>query len=799
MFSGRMMIVRNPHTNRRAVLSALTLLVALGSAARADDEVKRVVDPGEQVYQRQCASCHGDKGQGVRGEYRKPLIGDWSIPKLAKYIDEDMPEETPEECAGEDAENVARYIWHAFYSPIAQARNRPPRVELSRLTVRQHRNALADLVATFRRAARVGDRRGLSATYYDNRQPSGRAKVERLDSRVQFDFASPDADVAKLGNRGFAARWSGSLLPPEPGRYEIVVRTDHAVRQWVNDLQTPLIDAWVKSGDETEYHASISLIDGRAYPLRLEFTSRDQGVKKDKKAGAKPKPAFAELCWKLPGRVVETIPSRCLVPDSVPEVFVVTAPFPPDDRSVGYERGASASAAWNSAKTAAAVETADYVIEHLVELSGARDNAGDRDAKLRAFCRRWVERAFRRPLTDAQRKLYVDGVFASAPDLSAAVKRVVLLTLESPRFLYLGLGSKQPDSWAVASRLSFALWDSPPDRELLDAAKAGRLMSRDQIALHAARLVTHPRAHSKMRQFLRSWLAVEHTEDLAKTKARELEFDEALASDLRTSLDLFLDEVVWGESGDFRRLILSRDLWINGRLAEYYGFDLSPDAPFQKVSAKWPQRVGVVSHPFLMANFAYGEATSPIHRGVFLVRSVLGRALRPPPAALAPLAPDLHPNLTTRERVALQTSAKPCQMCHAMINPLGFTLEHFDAVGRFRGEERGRPIDASGSYELEGGERKTFDDAHALAAFLADSEQVHGAFVLQLFHHLVKQPIVAYGTDTKSDLRRTFATNDFDIRKLMAEIAITAAVHGVERVAIAPHAPEDALPSGTDT
>ena len=111
----------------------------------------------------------------------------------------------------------------------------------------------------------------------------------------------------------------------------------------------------------------------------------------------------------------------------------------------------------------------------------------------------------------------------------------------------------------------------------------------------------------------------------------------------------------------------------------------------------------MLTHPYLMASFAYTATSSPIHRGVFLSRSVLGRALRPPPEAVAPLAPDLHPDLTTRQRVTLQTKPESCQSCHGMINSLGFTLEHFDAVGRYRKEEKGQPIDATGTYETRAG------------------------------------------------------------------------------------------------
>ena len=124
-----------------------------------------------------------------------------------------------------------------------------------------------------------------------------------------------------------------------------------------------------------------------------------------------------------------------------------------------------------------------------------------------------------------------------------------------------------------------------------------------------------------------------------------------------------------------------------------------------------------------MAGFAYTSTSSPIHRGVFLSRSVLGRTLRPPPEAVAPLSPDLHAALTTRERVALQTKPEACQMCHAMINPLGFSMEHFDAVGRFRKQEKGRPIDAGGTYQTRDGSLVKFAGVRELAEYLTKSQE----------------------------------------------------------------------------
>ncbi len=157
------------------------------------------------------------------------------------------------------------------------------------------------------------------------------------------------------------------------------------------------------------------------------------------------------------------------------------------------------------------------------------------------------------------------------------------------------------------------------------------------------------------------------------------------------------------------------------------------------------------------------------------MRSVLGRTLRPPPEAIAPLAPDLHAGLSTRQRVDLQTSPKACVNCHSMINPLGFGLEKFDAVGRFREREKDQQIDASGSYESPEGEVQPYRGARELGAILAASPETHSAFVAQLFHHQVKQPIRAFGPQAPRRADRFFASNEFDIRKLIVEIVATSA------------------------
>ena len=257
-------------------------------------------------------------------------------------------------------------------------------------------------------------------------------------------------------------------------------------------------------------------------------------------------------------------------------------------------------------------------------------------------------------------------------------------------------------------------------------------------------------------------------------------FDEAIDSDLRTSLELSLAEIVEGDAPDYRRLFLEEGLYLNGRLAKFYGVDLPPDADFQKVEPAPDGRIGLLTHPYVLAHLAYVGSTSPIHRGVFLVRGVLGRTLNPPPEAFAPLAPGSHPDLNTRERVTLQTSPDACIGCHGMINPLGFALERFDAVGRYRSEELGRPVDDRGGYEDLDGDRVEFQGARELSTFLAESDEVRNAFVKDLFHHLVKQPAPAFGPETLADLDRALVAHESRIPDLLAEILAETALKGRE-------------------
>src|SRR5665213_1372496 len=262
---------------RCLVAAALALFVLAVPRVFADNP-----SAGEQIYRTKCASCHGANGEGTPKHYHKPLAGSRSVPQLTRLIAETMPKDDPGTIAGPDAAKVAAYIHDAFYSLAA-------RIEFSRLTVRQHQNAVADLIAGFRSAGHWDDKRGLRGEYFGSRRFGDRV-LERLDPGVKFDFKTNSPDP-KIKPEEFSIRWQGSVLAPETGDYEFIVRAENGLRLWVNDETKPLIDANVRSGKEVELTGTIRLLGGRAYPIRLDFFKSKE---------AKEKTASVALEWKPP-------------------------------------------------------------------------------------------------------------------------------------------------------------------------------------------------------------------------------------------------------------------------------------------------------------------------------------------------------------------------------------------------------------------------------------------------------------------------------------------------------------------
>jgi hypothetical protein len=534
----------------------------------------------------------------------------------------------------------------------------------------------------------------------------------------------------------------------------------------------------VSSGDTMrEANARVFLLGGRRYPIRLDYFK------------FKEKTASIRLEWKAPRAVWDVLKAPHLSPAKAAHVTVVTAVFPPDDSSTGYERGSAVSKTWHEATTKAAIEVAGEFVERINVLAKVRDKAPDFVDKIKAFACTLAERAFRRPLTPEEKTFFVDRHFEKdlAPDV--ALKRAVILIIKSPRFLYPEFGTKVDES-TVASRLALHLWDSLPDAALLEAVQKGELHTPDQIRAQATRMMADSRAKAKLREFFHEWLSIDEAAEINKDREAWPDFDEAVIADLRTSLDAFVEGVVWSEASDYRQLLLSDQLLLNPRLAKFYGVPAPEEDKFVPVKFDPSQRAGIFTHPYLLAAFAHQKATAPIKRGVFLTRNIMGRFLKPPPMAITFMDEKFDPSLTMRQKVTELTKNANCMGCHGTINPLGFSLENYDAVGRWRTTDKDKPIDPVTEYTTVDGEVIRLHGARDLASHASGNRDAQRGFVRQMFQHAVKQPPAAYGPETLAHLHDGFAKSGFHIRKLLVEIAATAAQFKLsppEAAATAPH------------
>ncbi len=755
----------------------------------------RVLERGKLLYGRFCADCHGEQGEGS-DEYAERLEGDWTIAQLSDYIGPSMPPDEPELCVGEEAQVVAAYIHAEFYSSQSRLRSQKRPTDFSRLTVRQFQEMIADLSLGLAPSPDLPNERGLQANYFAARNRTEQRKLaEQVELTLDFangvPYFDPTSEYPSLKkpekppenkmNDGFSAYWNGSLIAPTTGLYKILVRSQNGFQLRLNSSQQPLIDRKVRSDEVWDHEATIYLLAGRAYPLQIDFFSYPQP------------PARFELMWQPPQGVLEIIPNQFLVPMVAPESLAINTPFPPDDSSTGYERGNSVSREWDEGVTSAALEAADWFNDRINRLARTKSTAEDQSAKIQAWFTRLIEAVFGRPLSDEERYFYVQQHFELPIPMREQVQQMTVLLIKSPRFLYPALASAEP-SMQTARSLALTLWDSLPDEPLIKRANRDELNTPELLNAEIERMLVDPKGKAKLNAFFEDWLQMDRGYSVAKDPERFPEFDQRLQVDLRRSLRQFLDHIAWHESGDFRQLFLSNELPINRRIAEYYHFagdqtdadghlehELS-ETDFAFVPLDENYWCGILTHPYLMTSLAYHRQSSPIHRGVFVTRQLLGRSLRQPTENFEPLTEAFDPLMTNRQRVEYQTKDEACMGCHQLINPLGFSLENFDATGRFRAKEGEQNIDARTVYQTANGTELAIIGPRDLANLIADDIGAQQNFIRQLFSRYTKQPIEVLGPEKLSEVHRVWVEHGLRLKPLLSQIARVSVLLDEKRV-----------------
>ena len=775
--------MRNLKINR---IYKITITVLLFLCAGSFCYSLEINGPGKQMYMKQCASCHGDKGEGVNGEYEEALFGDWSLSKLTRYVIKSMPDDDPDLCVGDDAVQAAKYIFNEFYSPQARLRNSPPRIELSHLTNRQFRESVSDL---FRQPVpdEPAPESGLSASYYNSKGMNKKdsLKKRRIDHKIDFDFGS-GSPIEGIKAEQFSIAWEGSLRAESTGFYGLRLTTPNGARLYLNvnikegdknyrddaskESNPPLIDAWVSSGNKSRTEsARVFLQGGREYPIRIDYFKYKEST------------GSIRFEW-LPPNAVWSVPiGDQLSTRKGNQLILAKTSFPPDDRSLGYERGSDISKEWLSAVTRASLDVAEQVDSILGYISGVKSKDDpQKTEKLISVAMKVLERAYRRPLTEQEKEQSINLIFAGSESPEVAVKRVVLLAIKSPHFLYPQLSSGKTPSYQVASRLALGLWDSIPDDVLIAAASEGKLSNRDYVRSEAKRMLEDARARSKVIDFFYHWLDLDPERDLMKDDKAYPDFDHYKISDLRRSMNMFIEDVVWSKKSDYRDLLLSSHIYLNQGLSGVYGKSVEGDE-MKRIDFEKTERSGLLTHPYLLSHFSYSYNSSPIHRGVFLTRHMLGRTLKPPPQAVSFENQKLDPNLSMREKITHVTKGSNCMACHEIINSLGFSLENYDGIGRWRDTENNKRVDPFTQFETRSGNLVNLRGSRSLAQFIANDSNAQKNFVQNLFEYMIKQPIQAYGENTVKDLHAHFVKSNFSCKELIVEILCLASTKGIKQ------------------
>ncbi len=300
----------------------------------------------------------------------------------------------------------------------------------------------------------------------------------------------------------------------------------------------------------------------------------------------------------------------------------------------------------------------------------------------------FASRAFRRPASDEQTQAYASifhGLLASGESASESLKSCYRAVLCSPRFIYFHENVGKLDDFAIASRLSYFLAGSMPDDELIRVASEGRLHDRVELARQVDRLLATPRGETFVARFTDEWLDLVDINFTEPDRKLYRDFDQVVENAMLAETRTYVADML-ARNASVAEFIDSKHSFANSRLARFY--ELSEhvdqdDIERVRLSAE-DQRGGLMSQGAILKVTANGTNTSPVLRGVWLARRLLGETIPPPPAGVAAIEPDIRGATTIREQLERHRDDENCASCHRKIDPAGFALERFDPAGQLR-------------------------------------------------------------------------------------------------------------------
>lgn len=475
------------------------------------------------------------------------------------------------------------------------------------------------------------------------------------------------------------------------------------------------------------------------------------------------------------------------------------ADFGAEEEALGFNNNAIAlttSSALVEKQLAAAEGIASRVTERLASLPWYRcslSTEGD-DVCARRFIDAFGPRAWRRPLTaeerDALFALYAQGTSiggtnannVALPPFTAGLQVLITGVLLSPDFLYrveatAEAGVVPVTDLELASRLSYLIWGSMPDDALLEAARRGALHTPQELASQAERLLDDPKARATVVDFHQQWLDFDRIHNVGKAAQVFPSWSNDIAALMETETEQFIERVVFDGEGTWDALMTAPYSYLNEPLASFYGVPWpggSGDLVFRKVPLDPLQRSGLLTQGSLLTINAHSNQTSPVHRGKLVRESLLCQLLPAPPANVQINVPEPQVGSTARERFAQHSNNPSCSGCHKLMDPLGFSFENFDGVGKWRTHDSGKLIDASGEVMVSD-VTGPFQGAAGLGRRLLGSRQAQRCYVQQWFRFGVGRGETALDACSLERLDESFQANGHDVKKLIVSLTQTDA------------------------
>ena len=408
---------------------------------------------------------------------------------------------------------------------------------------------------------------------------------------------------------------------------------------------------------------------------------------------------------------------------------------------------------------------------------------GQEEAVMQTIFQDFASRAYRRPATEQEAlRLTKLGMMAFNDGLSfeEGIKLGVSAVLSSPHFLYrweldpkrLPEEARGLNGYELASRLSYFLWTSMPDQVLFEVAADGSLTEPQVLRAQVQRMLADPKAEALVLNFVGQWLQIRNMETVEPDPEVFPQFDDTLRAAMRQETELFVQSIV-KEDASVLRLLDADYTFLNERLAEHYEIDGVQGETFQRVILdRNSRRGGVLTQASILTITSDSTRTSPVNRGKWVLEQLLGTPPPPPPPDVEPLEEGdkkAAPTASLRERLEMHRAKPECAGCHAKMDPIGFALENFDAIGRWRDTDDGFPIDPSGT--LTGGLKVEGPDD--LKAALVSKEEFVEALCEKMLTYALGRGTEYYDAKAVLQIAKQLNSNDYRFSTLISAIVMS--------------------------